>query len=146
MIPRKPSAILRSDASYLVVGGFGGIGRSVCRWLVDRGAKNLLVVSRSAARKDKVESLQEELRESAEGVKVTGIGCDISNSDQLTAALDAYHHSGGLRIRGIIHGGMILRVSETQVPSEVRPKLTFLGLHPRAYVTRRSQCCAQPQA
>ncbi|KAK5652872.1 hypothetical protein OQA88_9538 [Cercophora sp. LCS_1] len=111
VIQRQPSAKLRPDASYMVVGGFGGIGRSVCRWLVERGAKNLVIISRSAARKDRVQSLQAELMESAEGVKVTGIGCDIANLKQLTTRLDEYHQSGGPRIRGIIHGGMELRDS-----------------------------------
>ncbi|KAI1204311.1 putative polyketide synthase [Annulohypoxylon truncatum] len=39
---------LRSDVSYLHVGGAGGLGRSIAHWLIDHGAKNLTLLSRSA--------------------------------------------------------------------------------------------------
>ena len=37
---------LRSDATYLVTGGLGTIGLAVCRWLLNRGAQNLLLTGR----------------------------------------------------------------------------------------------------
>lgn len=37
---------LRSDVSYLVA-GFGGIGRSISSWMVEHGAKHLILLSRS---------------------------------------------------------------------------------------------------
>ncbi|KAJ9488614.1 hypothetical protein VN97_g4706 [Penicillium thymicola] len=40
------------NASYVLVGGFGGIGRSVARWMVTRGAKNFIFVARSGASSD----------------------------------------------------------------------------------------------
>jgi NAD(P)-dependent dehydrogenase (short-subunit alcohol dehydrogenase family) len=43
-----PTVELQSDASYVVVGGFGGIGQSICLWLAEHGARNLIVLSRSA--------------------------------------------------------------------------------------------------
>ncbi len=104
------SAQLRSDASYLVIGGFGGIGRSVCRWLVEHGARNLVIVSRRAGNKDRADQLCTELEEFGRGVRVTAIGCDISDGIQLRKSLDAYTGGGAPAIKGIIHGGMELRV------------------------------------
>lgn len=43
------SAKLFPDASYIVVGGLGGIGRFITQMLVERGAKHLILISRSAA-------------------------------------------------------------------------------------------------
>ena len=40
--------VLDSDGSYLVTGGFGGLGRELLRWLAGHGARHLVVVSRSA--------------------------------------------------------------------------------------------------
>nr|APX44002.1 polyketide synthase [Pestalotiopsis microspora] len=34
-------------ASYLLIGGFGGLGRSVCIWMVQHGARHLTLLSRS---------------------------------------------------------------------------------------------------
>ncbi len=33
----------RSDATYLITGGLGGLGRRVARWLVDRGARHVVL-------------------------------------------------------------------------------------------------------
>src|SRR5690606_17965327 len=108
---------LRSDASYLVVGGFGGIGRSICHWLAEHGAQHIVVVSRSASAEGKVDSLQEELSSSGHGVTVTAVGCDISDMNGLTRALDEHARRRMPPIKGIIHGGMELRVGGTVVLS-----------------------------
>jgi surfactin synthase thioesterase subunit/3-oxoacyl-(acyl-carrier-protein) synthase/NAD(P)-dependent dehydrogenase (short-subunit alcohol dehydrogenase family) len=37
---------VRSDASYLITGGFGGLGRATAAWLVGRGARHLALLGR----------------------------------------------------------------------------------------------------
>src|SRR5437588_463247 len=44
--PRQFS--MRADASYLLIGGLGGLGRSVAVWMAENGATNILFLSRSA--------------------------------------------------------------------------------------------------
>lgn len=39
---------LNPDASYLLVGGLGGLGRTVALWMVEHGARHLTFLSRSA--------------------------------------------------------------------------------------------------
>jgi acyl transferase domain-containing protein/NADPH:quinone reductase-like Zn-dependent oxidoreductase/ubiquinone/menaquinone biosynthesis C-methylase UbiE len=106
---------LRSDASYIVVGGVGGIGRSVAHWLVAHGAKNLILLSRSAGQIDLPENQNtdgalfvRELRESA-GCRVKPVSCDISLASELTKALRASADDGFPPVRGIIQGAMLLR-------------------------------------
>jgi len=51
----------RSDATYLITGGMGGLGLLVSRWMVERGAKHLVLVGRStpdAAARQKITSLE----------------------------------------------------------------------------------------
>lgn len=43
----EPLIELHSDGAYLVTGGFGGLGTEVSRFLTDRGARRLVLVSRS---------------------------------------------------------------------------------------------------
>ena len=40
---------VRSDATYLVTGGLGMLGRSVARWLIAKGAKHLVLTGRNAS-------------------------------------------------------------------------------------------------
>ncbi|KAK4034496.1 polyketide synthase [Parachaetomium inaequale] len=111
VVPRAASTRMRLDASYVVVGGFGGIGRSICHWLAEHGARHLVIVSRSANTAGKVESLREELNSTGHNVDVTAIGCDISNMGELKMALDEHARARRPPIKGIIHGGMELRDS-----------------------------------
>jgi NADPH:quinone reductase-like Zn-dependent oxidoreductase len=57
VLPRMPAAKLPHDASYLIVGGNGGLGQSVAHWMVLRGARNLILLSRSAATSERMLAL-----------------------------------------------------------------------------------------
>jgi NAD(P)-dependent dehydrogenase (short-subunit alcohol dehydrogenase family)/SAM-dependent methyltransferase/acyl carrier protein len=50
--PRRPMSLvaieIRADRSYLVTGGLHGLGLRVARWLVQRGARNLVLMGRRA--------------------------------------------------------------------------------------------------
>ncbi|KAK4148341.1 KR domain-containing protein, partial [Chaetomidium leptoderma] len=111
VIPRTAATRLRPDASYVVVGGFGGIGRSICHWLAEHGARHLVVISRSANTAGKLESLQVELHSTGHNVEVTAIGCDISKMTELKNALDEHARARMPPIKGLIHGGMELKDS-----------------------------------
>ena len=37
------------DATYLVTGGLGMLGRSVAKWLISKGAKHLVLTGRNAS-------------------------------------------------------------------------------------------------
>lgn len=39
----------RSESMYLFVGGLGGVGRAIALWMIEQGARYVLVVSRNAA-------------------------------------------------------------------------------------------------
>ncbi|KAL6701443.1 putative polyketide synthase [Trichoderma pleuroticola] len=106
---------LRPDASYLVVGGIGGIGRSIAHWLVAHGAKNLILLSRSAGNLDLPENKDtngalfvRELRESA-GCRVKPVSCDVSLASDLVKALRACADDGLPPVRGVVQGAMLLR-------------------------------------
>ena len=94
-------AQLNDDTSYLIVGGMGGIGRSLCEWMVERGAKHLIVMSRSATVDDFLSELP---------CNVRAVGCDIANEAQLTEALVSCVDMPP--IRGVIQAAMVLQVSE----------------------------------
>ena len=47
-LPLSVGPTLRSDREYLITGGFGSLGLSAAHWLVDHGAKNLVLLGQSA--------------------------------------------------------------------------------------------------
>lgn len=110
VLPQTPTAKLRSDASYLIVGGVGGLGRSIAHWFADHGAANLILLSRSAGDAGKTSSLVTGLREA--GCRVVAISCDVSNKDDLARALDRCRTDEKLPlIRGVVQGAMVLQDS-----------------------------------
>ncbi|KAK1772875.1 hypothetical protein QBC33DRAFT_584336 [Phialemonium atrogriseum] len=126
-LPRRDAARLSPDASYLIVGGLGGIGRSIARWSVDRGAKNLILLSRSAATGPHSQALGEEL--TAMGANVVTKNCNAADMASLRFILDECAKTMP-PVRGVIHGGMVLNDSilELMTPSQwqeaLGPKVT----------------------
>lgn len=106
-IPRKVTgSILSSEASYLLVGGLGGLGRATALWMTDHGARNLIFASRSGLAKQEARELVKELKE--KGVTVAVFSCDISDPSQLKYSLA--QASSMPPIRGVIQGAMVLQV------------------------------------
>ena len=110
VIPKSASAKLSSEATYLIVGGNGGLGQSVSHWMVSRGAKNLVLLSRSAADSPKTASFVEELVEAGCN-RVLPVNCDVASEDDLARAMDTCAREGLPPIRGVIHAAFVLHVS-----------------------------------
>ncbi|KAL4940241.1 hypothetical protein BDV06DRAFT_224294 [Aspergillus oleicola] len=108
VLPRTPTARLRSDASYLLVGGGGGIGGSIAHWLVAHGARNLVILSRSAETNPAAAALVTELQ--PKGCRVKLLSCDVSNKEQLSEALKSCAEDLP-PIRGVVQGAMVLQDS-----------------------------------
>ncbi|KAJ0295225.1 hypothetical protein Brms1b_013797, partial [Colletotrichum noveboracense] len=98
----------REDASYLLVGGLGGLGRSVCRWMAARGARHFVLFSRSAAEPEEATlALVDELASmGCAAVRVSGCAEDLSAVERAVAAAD---HSAPRGLAGIFHMPMVLR-------------------------------------
>ena len=79
-----PTVELQPDASYVVVGGFGGIGQSICLWLAERGARNLIILSRSANAAAKAAPLLNDLHNL--GCQVRAVACDIADENDVKRA------------------------------------------------------------
>ncbi|NEO77838.1 type I polyketide synthase [Moorena sp. SIO4G3] len=72
---------VRKDATYLIAGGLGGVGLLVARWLVEKGARHLVLIGRSGVKETAKDQLQE--LEQA-GAQVMVAQADISNWESLS--------------------------------------------------------------
>ena len=62
-VPSKtPKNLLDADATYVIIGGTGGLGRSMSRWMIEKGARNIVLISRSSKATGKVADLVEEAK------------------------------------------------------------------------------------
>ncbi|KAK7978171.1 polyketide synthase [Apiospora saccharicola] len=112
VVPKPPAPTkLRPDATYLLPGGLGGLGRSIAKWMAEpqQGAKNILFLSRSGGDSDAARELLSEL--TSKGVRAQALKCDVSDEAELVAALKGAEKDGFPKIAGVIQGAMQLKDS-----------------------------------
>ena len=101
-LPTHPP--VRANATYLITGGHGGLGLVVARWLVDRGARSVVLVGRTPPSPDAVATMAE-LR--ARGARVESVAADVSASDEVRRVL-AFVRANLPPLGGILHAAMVL--------------------------------------
>ncbi|MFF1792682.1 amino acid adenylation domain-containing protein [Kitasatospora sp. NPDC058263] len=110
--PLPPS--LRADGSYLVTGAFGALGRLLCRTLVRRGARRLILVGRSPLPpRERWRGLDPEsragrgvafLRElESLGAQPVPVSLDITDERALADWLAEYRALESPPVRGVFH-------------------------------------------
>nr|AEU11005.1 NpnA [Nostoc sp. 152] len=95
---------IQTDASYLITGGNGALGLEVAGWLVEKGARHLVLTGRrdlSVAAKERISSFEQL------GVKVLVVKADVSEAAQMLEVLDKIN-SQLPPLRGIIHAAGVL--------------------------------------
>ncbi|WAN69216.1 SDR family NAD(P)-dependent oxidoreductase [Moorena producens JHB] len=92
------------DGTYLITGGLGGLGLLVARWMVDKGAKHLVLVGRSSPNHAVVKKLAE--LEQA-GASVVVEKADVSEFEAMGRVLSKINQSS-LPLRGVIHSAGML--------------------------------------
>ncbi|MBP5971177.1 SDR family NAD(P)-dependent oxidoreductase [Brasilonema sp. CT11] len=92
------SVKFHQDCTYLITGGLGGLGLLVAQWMVEKGAKHLLLLGRSGVEPSQQEALHQ--LEQA-GAKIQIAIADVAQTEQMTKVLAEIPPS--LPLRGIIH-------------------------------------------
>ena len=106
VLPARPSLRLCSDATYLLVGCLGGLGRSLTSWMMKKGARNFVFLSRSGADSKQASILVEELE--AAGAQVQVMKGDATVRADVDRAVKSV--PADRPIRGVIQAAMVLRV------------------------------------
>ncbi|MBL8975146.1 MAG: SDR family NAD(P)-dependent oxidoreductase, partial [Myxococcales bacterium] len=89
---------LHADATYLISGGTGGLGLSLARWMVEHGARHLLLLARrppSPAASAEIAAL------TAAGATIAVAQADVADRDELARVLAAIPDL--LPLRGVVH-------------------------------------------
>lgn len=82
--PQVNATQLNSNGTYVVAGGLGSLGRPICRFLANHGAKNILILSRSSPDAETQAFFEFEVE--SLGTRVMVLQCDITDSQQVTKA------------------------------------------------------------
>lgn len=97
----------------------------MARWMSTKGARNIVLTSRSASLNERVQALADEL--SQHGTKLVVQACDVCDIASVTKLL-VQDLSSLPPVRGIVHGAMVLKVSFLMILFN-RIRLTFATGH-----------------
>jgi acyl transferase domain-containing protein/surfactin synthase thioesterase subunit len=95
---------VRGDATYLVTGGLGMLGRSVAKWLISKGAKHLVLTGRNATSEaaQKVFSAAE-----IKSAAIHVVAADIGRDDDVRRLIQTIRNELP-PLKGVVHSAGVL--------------------------------------
>lgn len=116
---------IEADATYLVSGGMGALGLRLAAWLIDRGARHLVLVSR----RGETPAVKHEMRRlRAAGARVRTPRADVADYEQMATVIRTIQQDGPA-LRGVFHLAGVL--DDRTVTGLDREALTRV-IHPKA--------------
>ncbi len=127
-VPQPPAP----QDTILITGGTGGLGALLARHLVERGARRLLLISRSGLKAQGAKELKGSLEEL--GAKVKVAACDVADGAQLKRVIaqipKAHPLSAVIHTAGVIDDGVISSLDGERLRRVMDPKVAgALNLH-----------------
>lgn len=120
---RALPVVFPESASYLMIGGLGGIGRAVSTWMVDHGACEIIYMSRSAGLSNKDDAFVHELQ--SMGCTAKLVAGDVTKQEDVERAILAATHP----LKGIVQMSMVVsnenfsRMSYDEWTASTAPKV-----------------------
>ncbi|GAB4552316.1 MAG: hypothetical protein Tsb0014_46220 [Pleurocapsa sp.] len=121
--PNNNSPVVKEDGCYLITGGWGALGLQVSRWLIEEGAKHLILIGRNQPSETAQKTITE-LKQN--GITIQLESVDVENYAQIEQLINNL----SLPLRGIIHAagilddGLIKNLSWARFQRVLTPKVT----------------------
>ncbi|PYH40874.1 type I polyketide synthase, partial [Aspergillus saccharolyticus JOP 1030-1] len=114
---------IRSDASYLLVGCLGGLGRSFVQWLVAQGAQSLVFLSRGGVQGAEASALIDTLTRQAVDVQI--VQGDVCNLADVQRAVQAcrYPLQGVIQAALTLHDAFFSELTWDDFQATVQPRV-----------------------
>ncbi|KAI1306393.1 polyketide synthase [Xylaria venustula] len=103
---RTPTTRFDPNVSFVIVGGLGGLGQAITRWAIARGARNLILLSRSGSSKAAAKVFLEEIIPLCHNVAAPA--CDVADRQALEKCI-AECSTYMPMIKGCIQASMVLK-------------------------------------
>jgi acyl transferase domain-containing protein/NADPH:quinone reductase-like Zn-dependent oxidoreductase/NADP-dependent 3-hydroxy acid dehydrogenase YdfG/acyl carrier protein len=103
--PLNDRSIFKHDVSYLITGGFGGFGGAVARWMIQRGARHLVLVGRRGIRTPGARELITDLE--SFGAVIEPVAADLSKHNDVSRMFFDLQKKN-ISISGVMHAAGVL--------------------------------------
>lgn len=106
--PLRPSTVkMNADATYLVAGGTRGIGLDLAYWLIEHGARYVVLLGRSGGSGPEVQKLLAKYK--GTDVTVRALACNVGSRDELVRVMETITDLPP--IKGVVQSALLLSVS-----------------------------------
>jgi acyl transferase domain-containing protein/NADP-dependent 3-hydroxy acid dehydrogenase YdfG len=115
--------LVRADANYIVTGGLGALGLRVARWLVESGARHLVLTGRKSP-SEVARTVIADL--AAQGATVTVVEGDVSitsDVERMIGAASSPSLAGVFHAAGLLEDGMIADLDMARLDRILAPKV-----------------------
>lgn len=120
---KAKSLALSAGGTYVVTGGMRGFGLRTARWLVDKGARQILLLGRSGVAADDLEAKDTIQAMRATGASVELVQCDVTNRVQLEEALGTRNIKGVIHAAAVIEDGLAFNLTAETLNKVLAPKI-----------------------
>jgi NADPH:quinone reductase-like Zn-dependent oxidoreductase len=110
-LPAPAPLVLHPNGTYIIAGGLGDLGMRLCRFLARHGAQHIVTLSRRTLDKEFREEFERDVAQLGGTLHI--VKCDITDKTSVSNAA-AICQTSLPPVKGIIHAGMVLRVSAAQ--------------------------------
>ena len=137
---QTPPLRWRTDGSYLISGGLGDLGLLIARWMVEQGARRLILLGRTKlpprSNWSSVETGSRLARQITAIRELESLGAcvhlasvDVAAEGELSGFLDEFRAEGWPPIRGVVHAagvlqdGLMVQLDAAALSTVLRPKV-----------------------
>jgi len=101
----EKKSVIQGDGSYLITGGMSGFGLEIAEWLVEKGAKNLVLIGRSGIPDELTRGRITQLKERADTILIRAV--DVTNFPDMKRLFSEIE-TDLPPLKGILHCAMVL--------------------------------------
>jgi len=120
IIQTSSSYHIDPKSAYLVTGAFGALGMRITQLLVERGAKHLVLLSRSGATTEHAKSVLESFKNNGVNIKVLKLDISQNKIDQLNISVPL---KGVIHTAGVLDDRLLSNHTESSFQKVLAPKI-----------------------
>ncbi|KAJ4245071.1 hypothetical protein NW762_014282 [Fusarium torreyae] len=105
LLGASAGALLRQDKTYIITGGTGGIGLSLGPWMIENGARNVILLGRSGSTRPEVQKVLAQYQDS--DVTIRAVACDVGRREDVANAVQSIQDLPP--VGGVVHGALFLK-------------------------------------
>jgi acyl carrier protein/NADP-dependent 3-hydroxy acid dehydrogenase YdfG len=116
---------IQADATYIVTGGNNGIGLETVKWLCEKDARSIAIISRSGLKSEQQSQLTPFI---SKGITILSYSCDVGDAMALNKVLNEIRASqptvkGVMHAAGILDDALFENITEQTYSATFHPKV-----------------------